>query len=62
MAFPKNEKELSEQGYIYKGQGNCRRCGARMNWYQTPKGKLTPLDPDCVPHWATCPHAKEFKK
>jgi len=53
----------------------CRGCGAEIIWLQTEKGKPMPCDPGKVtvvtekgqvvsgyiPHWATCPKAKEFK-
>ena len=40
----------------------CKGCGATIVWVVTPAGKRMPCDPDGVPHWGTCPNAKEFKR
>lgn len=45
----------------YNG-AKCKACGAPIIWEQTKSGKWTPKDLDGGPHWATCPHAKQFKK
>ncbi len=48
--------------------GNCRSCGAATWWVTTPNGKALCIDskPDesglYIAHFATCPHAKEWRK
>lgn len=61
MPFPKTETELSEAGYKFKSHGHCRSCGSEISWYETPKGKMIPLDPDLASHWSTCPDADSFR-
>lgn len=61
--FPKTDTGLKAQGYTYKSPGKCRGedCGEEIEWWETPKGKMIPLDPGTMePHWATCPNAKKF--
>ncbi|MDD5065201.1 MAG: hypothetical protein PHQ35_10655 [Phycisphaerae bacterium] len=56
---------------------NCKGCGRLILWIRTKNGKDMPVDyPDeitiitkdgrtekgFIPHWATCPQAKQFKK
>ncbi len=63
MSFPKNEKELAEQGYKFKNEGQCRGCKADIEWWETPKGKLMPLNSATLePHWSNCPNVKEFRR
>lgn len=54
----------------------CRGCPAQIRWVNMQTGKAMPVDAEpikviieegrmisaYVPHWATCPKAKEFKK
>jgi len=55
----------------------CKGCGAKINWIQTARGKMTPVDAKetsiyvtgtqslvrgHVPHWATCEKAADFKR
>lgn len=40
----------------------CRGCRRTIYWVKTKAGKNMPVDPDGVPHWGTCPNAKDFKK
>jgi len=63
VPFPKTETELNQAGYRFYKTGKCRGCGAAIEWWDTPKGKLMPLDEGTLePHWSTCPNAKDFKK
>ena len=39
----------------------CRGCQAQIFWIKTEAGKNMPLDPDGIPHWATCPKADQFR-
>jgi hypothetical protein len=62
MPFPKTDTELAAQGYSFNSRGRCKGCNAEMEWWNTPKGKLIPLDPGTLePHWATCPVADRFR-
>lgn len=54
----------------------CKGCGAEILWIKTKNGKIMPCNTDKttivtsqgetitghVPHWATCPKAKDFKE
>jgi hypothetical protein len=54
----------------------CQGCGIYIEWIKTEAGKNMPVDPKEIslinregevvkgfmPHWATCPKAKDFKK
>lgn len=63
MSFPKTDTELNQRGYKFKSKGRCtgEDCGAEIEWWETPKGKMIPLDPGTLePHWATCPNADNF--
>lgn len=63
MAFPTNETELKKQGYRFDNVSKCRGCGAEIAWYETPKGKMIPLDEGTLePHWSTCPNADSFRR
>ena len=42
--------------------GQCRGCAAQVLWVTHRGGAKTPYDPDGMPHFATCPEAKRFKK
>lgn len=62
MAFPKTEQELALQGYKFKNSGHCSGCNAEIAWYETPRGKMMPLDEGTLePHWSTCPKAEQFR-
>lgn len=55
---------------------NCKGCGAEIIWLKTKNGKSMPCDANkvtiitengetvtgYVPHWATCPKYKQFKR
>jgi hypothetical protein len=43
-------------------QSFCAKCGDRIFWRKTAKGKNTPVNLDGSTHWGTCPNAKDFKK
>ena len=57
-------------------KGKCRSCGAEVIWTTTTSGKVIPLDPKTYTvvtpvgttvtgrqsHFATCPHAKQWRK
>jgi hypothetical protein len=67
MAFPKTLDELIQAGYQRFGEGVCRGCSQRMEWWITPKRKKIPLNPTSPdapvsPHHATCSHVEQFRK
>jgi len=63
MPFPKTDTELKEAGYSFNNRSHCKGCGAEIEWWDTPKGKMMPLDPGTMePHWGTCPKAKDFRR
>jgi hypothetical protein len=64
MPFPKTLDELRKAGYHYEGDGMCKRCGAAIEWWKTPKKKkMMPCDfGTATPHWATCPSPEDFRK
>jgi hypothetical protein len=63
MTFPTTEREFTDQGYVFDNKAKCRGCGADIEWWITPKQKHMPVDPGTmIPHWKTCPNAKDFRK
>src|ERR1700756_5787733 len=66
MPFPDTIDALIAAGYKFEDHGHCRGCGAAIEWYVTPKGKMMPMDVDpdgnCESHFGTCPEAKKFRK
>jgi len=62
MAFPTTIEELKEQGYKFDGDGQCKGCGAAIEWWTTPRQKKMPTDHGtATPHWSTCPNRDDFK-
>jgi len=47
--------------YQFRGYAKCRGCGARMAWWETPRGKMSPHDMDGKSHFGTCPVASRFR-
>ena len=42
---------------------SCKKCGKKILWAKTLKGKNMPVDSETKePHWATCKFADEFRK
>ncbi len=64
MAYPKNADEAEKQGYRFKNPGRCRGCGVSVDWWETPNGKLLPIDDEATfsAHWTNCPERDRFKK
>ena len=73
--IPDNSNDLRALGYEYVNDSNCRGCGARIEWWITPRGKRIPMEPKIVgsitagdrreivePHWQNCPNADDFRK
>ncbi len=57
----------------YRHGSVCDGCKIYTEWSKTTAGKMTPVNLKCVafvtatnkgfiPHWATCPKAKNFRK
>ena len=63
MPFPRTESELVKAGYEPpKAPSRCRGCGAEIEFWRTPKGKIIPLDAGTLEvHWSTCPQAEQFR-
>jgi monoamine oxidase len=69
--FPKNLHEMIRMSYRKTGDATCKGCGAQIEWWKTTNGHNIPMNPmpmqgaddhaPAVPHWATCPKAKDFK-
>ena len=63
MAFPRTDNELVAQGYEFQNKTKCRGCGADIEFWRTPRGKMIPLDAGTLePHFSTCPKVKDFRK
>lgn len=59
-----SREELEADGYRHMGTSRCKgsACGAEIDWYETPRGKNIPINPDTLkPHWETCPSTDEFR-
>ncbi len=39
----------------------CKGCGAKIYWIKTDNLRKMPIDPDGIPHFATCPNAAKFR-
>lgn len=62
MGFPTTLEELKEQGYKFSGDGECRSCGADIEWWETPRGKKMPMDHGtATSHWSSCPNADSHR-
>lgn len=62
MAFPTTMDELREQGYKFESDSECKSCGAAIEWWKTPRGKMMPCDHGtATPHWSTCPNADQHR-
>ncbi len=60
-----SREELEAAGYRFVNTSRCygQDCGAEIDWYETPKGRKMPLDPDTLePHFGSCPNVKEFRQ
>jgi hypothetical protein len=43
MAIPEKREDLVSMGYVFDNEGNCRGCGAAIEWWITPNGKKMPM-------------------
>lgn len=63
MAYPTTIEEMKQQGYKFSGEGECRSCGADIEWWETPRGKKMPTNHGTAePHWSTCPSANQHRE
>lgn len=59
---------MQEAGYKRLSYSRCQGCKRPMEWWITPTGARTPMDPmrldesPAVSHFATCPKADDFRK
>ena len=67
MPFPATKEAMMRAGYTYSVNKVCP-CGAAMELWETPAGKLMPMNPmpeeesPAVSHWATCEKATQFRR
>ena len=41
--IPEKREDLVHLGYVYTGDGKCRDCGERVEWWINPNGKRMPF-------------------
>lgn len=41
--------------------GNCRSCGAAIDWIQNNEMRWIPMNHNGTCHFETCPHAKQWR-
>jgi hypothetical protein len=67
MPFPATKEAMMRAEYTYTTSKVCP-CGATMELWMTPSGKLIPMNPmpqeesPAVSHWATCEKAAQFRR
>lgn len=68
MPFPTTRDALEANGYRFKESKTCR-CGANIEMFDTPRGRVMPLDfkqtehgEICEPHFASCPYAADYSQ
>jgi hypothetical protein len=71
LRWPATRNELYAAGYVRemnKPARPCKRCGTRIEFWRTPANQLMPIevskenDRELLCHFATCPHADEFRQ
>ena len=71
ITWPASRKDLYAAGYVRDftiPPRPCKRCGKRIEFWRTPQANLMPLEESetaanvMLCHFATCPHAEEFRK
>lgn len=43
MAVPTKKEDLEAAGWVFDNEGRCRACGAKVEWWVTPRGVKAPL-------------------
>ena len=69
MNFPASREQLKAAGYRFSFARRCKRCDAALEFYDTPAGRLAPLEGVLVEgkwlmdsHFKTCPFRDEFRR
>jgi hypothetical protein len=71
LRWPATRQELYAAGYqreLMRPARPCKRCGTRIEFWKTPDRQLMPIEVgkedsnELYCHFATCPHADEFRK
>jgi hypothetical protein len=63
--MPTTKEEAKRQRYGYMKMGQCRGCGAPIEWWLTALNKFMPVEPhetEFKSHFATCPQATDFRR
>ncbi|HTM42491.1 MAG TPA: hypothetical protein VL177_16350 [Terriglobales bacterium] len=51
----KSREEMKADGYVFEGSSECKKCGARVEWAKTPRGKKIPYNAgSTLCHFDTC--------
>jgi hypothetical protein len=69
MPFPNTRQALEANGYSFKERKTCK-CGAVIELFDTPRGRVIPLDfrtnehnvEICETHFVTCPNASDYSE
>lgn len=64
--FPQTREGMEAAGYRLVLRRKCALCPATIEFYETAIKKWLPMEwleaeRRLVPHWATCPHAEDFR-
>lgn len=62
LAVEAGAVESKAPGPVMGDPGHCRTCHARIVWIVTEAGRKMPVNLDGVSHFATCKHAKEWRR
>jgi hypothetical protein len=58
----KTQAHWMTKGYQFFSLSNCEACGLPIEEWESPAGKLVPLDAKTLEaHWSECPQAKNFR-
>jgi hypothetical protein len=69
ITWPASPAGLRELGYTQSNRTRCSApaCNREIEWWITPAKRRMPLEHDpqtglLLPHWATCPEARQFRR
>lgn len=57
MPLPTKREDLVALGYVFDNDARCRYCGARIEWWITPKGAKMPFSVKEIKEEAVGPFA-----
>lgn len=66
--IPKTRAFLDKAGFKYQGEGHCRACHRAVEFWTSPKQRVTPFKPmpvslaEVEPHFFTCPEVMEYRR